>query len=95
MTVLYVLGYFNRNKQNSYAALTNVIYFIISCILNDTVHISGTFYVSFKPCCLIVINYFILTDLFFCGIVINRILPLKTHTPASRQPGASYAQRSP
>ena len=24
MIVLYVLGYFNRNKQNSYAALNNV-----------------------------------------------------------------------
>ena len=52
-----------------------MIYFIISYILNDTVHIPGPFCVIFKTFCLIVINYFILTDFFFCGFVINRILP--------------------
>ena len=54
-----------------------MIYFIISYILNDIVHISGPFCVIFKTFCLIVINYFILTELFFCGFVINSILHLK------------------
>ena len=40
-------------------------YFIISYILNDTVHISGPFCVIFKTFCFIVINYFILTELIF------------------------------
>ena len=68
--------------------LTNVIYFIISYILNDTVHISGPFCVICKTCCFIVINNFILTNFFFCGFVINRILPLKnscTHLQADNR----------
>ena len=77
--------------------LPNVIYFIIGYILNDTVHISSPLCDIFKTFSLIVINYSILKELFFCGFVMNRIFPLQKlmHTPASRQPGASYAQRSP
>ena len=77
--------------------LTNVIYFIISFILNDTVHISGPFCVIFKTFCLNVINNFFLTEFFFLRFS-NKLYfaPQKLmHTPASRQPGASYAQRSP
>ena len=62
-----------------------MIYFIINYILNDTVHISDPFCVIFKKFCLIVINYFILTELIFRGLGINRILPLKnlcTHLQA-------------
>ena len=65
-----------------------MIYFIISYLLNDTVRISGPFCVIFKTFCLIVINYFILTELIFCGFVINRILPLKnscTHLQADNR----------
>ena len=68
--------------------LTIVIYFIISYILNDTVHISDPLCDIFKTFCLIVINYFILTELFFCGFGINRILPLKnscTHLQADNR----------
>ena len=42
-----------------------MIYFIISYILNDSVHISGPVCVIFKTFSLIVINYFILTGLIF------------------------------
>ena len=72
-------------------------YFIISYILNDTVHISGPFCVIFKTFCFIVINYFILTELIFWRFLNKSYFaPQKLmHTPASRQPGASYAQRSP
>ena len=74
-----------------------MIYFIISYILNDTVHISGSFCVIFKTFCLIVINYFILTEIIFLRFLNKSYFaPQKfMHTPASRQPGASYAQRSP
>ena len=33
MTVLYVLGYFNRNKQNSYAALNKPLRGV-KCVFN-------------------------------------------------------------
>ena len=74
-----------------------MIYFIISYILNDTVHICGPFCVIFKTFCLIVINYFILTELISWRFLNKSYFaPQKLmHTPASRQPGASYAQRSP
>ena len=65
-----------------------MIYFIISYIVNDTVHISGPLCVIIKTFCLIVINYFILTELFFCGFARNRILPLKnscTHLQADNR----------
>ena len=57
-------------------------------------HISGLFCVIFKTFCSISINLFFLTELCFCGFVINLILPLK-NSCTHRQPGASYAQRSP
>ena len=47
--------------------------------------------------CLIIVNYFILTEL-ICLRVRNKayFAPQKLmHTPANRQPGACYAQRSP
>ena len=65
-----------------------MISFIISNILNYTVHISGPFCVIFKTFYLIVINYFILTELLVCGFLINRILPLKnscTHLQADNR----------
>ena len=76
-----------------------MIYFvklIISYILNDTVHISGPFCVILKTFCLAVINYFILMELIFWWFLNKSYFaPQKLmHTPASRQPGASYAQRS-
>ena len=60
--------------------LTNVIYIIISYILNDTVHISGPFCVIFKTFCLIVINYLFLRNYFFCSfVIINVFCSSKTH----------------
>ena len=66
--------------------LTNVIYFIISYILNETVLISGPFCVIFKTFC---------NRLFYshginfgCGFVINPILPVKnscTHLQADNR----------
>ena len=74
-----------------------ITYFIISYILNDTVHISGLFCVIFKTFCLIVINWFILTKLIFLRSRNKSYFASQKlmHTPARRQPGASYAQRSP
>ena len=55
-----------------------MIYFIISYILNDTVHISGPICVIFKTFCLIVVNYLFTRNYFFCGfVIINRILFIK------------------
>ena len=51
-------------------------------------HISGPLCVILKTFCLIVINYFILAELVFCGFVINRIVPLKnscTHLQADNR----------
>ena len=76
--------------------LTNVIYFIIRYILNDTVLITGPFCVIFKTFCLNVINYFILKELIFlCFSNKSYFAPQKLmHTPASRQPGASYTRKA-
>ena len=74
-----------------------MIYFIKSYILNDTVHITGPFCVIFKTFCLIVINKFILTELIFLRFRNKSYFAFQKlmHIPASRQPGASYAQRPP
>ena len=68
--------------------LTNVIYQVIRYILNDTVHISG-------PFCVILKRFFIVINFFLQFRNKHYFVSQKLmHTPASRQPGASYAPKS-
>ena len=56
MIVLYFLGYFDRNKQNSYAALTS-INIIIYLAFNSTIHVNNEKHVGSYALVFIIISY--------------------------------------